>query len=101
MPPSVQTNISLLQSNMHASNTTGDFNITGAGDSSYRSQATGLLNSGTNSDVELLQNHFGREYYKKLDEFGLSHLITDAVDAGFRPVTITGFYFFGDGGGGY
>lgn len=97
MPPSVQTNISLLQSNMHASSTTGDFDITSAGDNSYRSQATGLLDSGVNSDVELLKNHFGREYYKKLDQFGLSHLITDTVDAGFRPVTITGFYFFGDG----
>jgi len=51
MPPSIQTNISLLQSNMHSSNETGDFDITGAGDTSYRSQATGLINSGDSADV--------------------------------------------------
>lgn len=51
MPPSIQTNVSLLQSNMHQSSTTGDFDITGAGDASYRSQATGLINSGDSADV--------------------------------------------------
>ena len=98
MPPSIQTNVSLLQSNMHQSSTTGDFDITGAGDTSYRSQATGLIDSGDSADVQLLKNHFGREYYKKLHQFGLDHLITDTVDAGYRPVTITGFYYFGGGG---
>lgn len=95
MPPSVQTNISLLQSNMHSSNETGDFDITTAGDASYRSQATGLLDSGDSSDMQLLKNHFGREYYKKLHQFGLNHLIKDTLDAGYRPITITGFYYFG------
>jgi hypothetical protein len=94
MPPTVETNINLLKSNMHQSSTSGDFDIVAAGDDTYRSQATGLLDSGNDADVQLLKNHFGREYYRKLHQFGLDHLIKDQVDPGFRPITITGFYYF-------
>ena len=81
-----------LQSQIHSSFVSGDFMAVSVGDSSYQSCITGVLNSGITFDESELRNHVGREYYKKLDLFGLSPTYKDQLDAGFRPLTLTGLY---------
>jgi hypothetical protein len=76
----------ILQSIIHSEKDTGML-ATG-----YNSQITGLLNSGDNSDINLWENHLGREYFRKLSAEGLGDYITDEFDVGFRPVSITGVY---------
>lgn len=39
------------------------------------------------------KNHTGRELFRKLNNFGLSSLIFDNYDSGFRPTTIDGVSF--------
>ena len=43
-------------------------------------------------DRQILMNHIGREYYRKLNQFGLTPTNMDQLDAGFRPMTLTGLY---------
>ena len=92
MPLTGFSNYNDLQSVMHQSQVSGDFMATGAGDNSYQSQMTGFFNTGLSVDRQELENHIGREYYRKLDQFGLTPTYTDTQDAGFRPLTFTGMY---------
>jgi len=82
------TNARILQSEMHQSVDSGAF----LGESGFKASITGLLDTGDAADLKELQNHVGREYYRKLHLFGLDAEITDSVDVGFRPLTFTGLY---------
>ena len=81
-----------LQGKIHSSTNSGDFMATVVGDSSFQSQITGLLDTGNANDVAELTNHIGREYYRRLDQFGLTASNPDELDSGFRPLTFTGLY---------
>ena len=90
--PTTYSGVSALRGAIHQSTVTGDFMATGAGDSSYQSQITGLLNTGLQPDRKELTNHIGREYYIKLNQLDLTPTYEDQLDAGFRPTTFTGLY---------
>jgi len=90
--PTTYTTVSALRGAMHQSTVAGDFMVTGAGDSSYQSQITGLLNTGVQADRVELTNHIGREFYRKLNQLSLTATYKDQLDAGFRPLTFTGLY---------
>ena len=67
-----------LQDEIHASTDTGVFMTVTAGGNFYHAQE--------------LTNHIGREYYRKLDQLGLTPTNMDELDSGFRPLTLTGLY---------
>ena len=90
--PATYSTVGTLQGALHQSFTTGEFMLVTAGDSSYQSQITGLLNTGLSYDRAELTNHIGREYYRKLNQFGLNPTYKDSLDSGFRPLTFTGLY---------
>jgi len=53
--------------------------------------------TGNLAELSYLQNHIGREFYRKLDDLDISDNIfaielfgPDPTDAGFRPLTFTG-----------
>ena len=53
--------------------------------------------TGNLQELSYLQNHIGREFYRKLDDLDISDNIfvvelfgPDPTDAGFRPLTLTG-----------
>ena len=81
-----------LQDEIHASTDTGVFMTVTAGDSTFQSQITGLLDSGNFYHAQELTHHIGREYYRKLDKLGLTPTNMDELDSGFRPLTLTGLY---------
>ena len=81
-----------LQGRIHSSTNPNEFIATSAGDDSFQSQMTGLLDTGNANDVAELTNHIGREYYRRLDQFGLTASNPDELDSGFRPLTFTGLY---------
>ena len=81
-----------LQGKIHSSTNSGDFMATGVGDNSFQSQITGLLDTGDANHVAELTNHIGREYFRRLDQFGLTPSNPDDLDVGFRPLTFTGLY---------
>lgn len=76
----------ILQSIIHSETNSGML-ATG-----YNSKMISLLNSGENVDLDLWENHLGREWFKRLHNEGLSSYITDNYDASFRPVSITGLF---------
>mgnify|MGYP003629137497 CR=1 FL=1 len=87
--PTIYSGISELRGAVHqyvfsTGTVSGEFMITGMGDSSYQSQMTGLLT-----------NHIGREFYTKLNQFDITATYKDQLDAGFRPTTFTGLYCTG------
>ena len=43
-------------------------------------------------EKEKFKNHYGREFYKKIDSFGVTVANKDELDAGFRPTSLTGIY---------
>tara|TARA_B100000287_G_scaffold1976_1_gene1948 strand:+ start:397 stop:657 length:261 start_codon:yes stop_codon:yes gene_type:complete len=43
-------------------------------------------------ELEFVKNHLGREYFRRLSQMGKSADITDAHDAGFRPLTVAGLF---------
>jgi len=90
--PTTYTTASTLRGAIHQSTTAGEFMVTGAGDSSYQSQMTGLLNTGVEADQRELTNHIGRAFYRKLNQLSLTATYKDQLDAGFRPLTFTGLY---------
>ena len=90
--PTGLSNVNILQSIMHQSQSSGDFLAVTVGDATYQSQITGLLNTGISADQLELTNRIGREYYLKLNQFGLTPTYTDEQGAGFRPLTFTGMY---------
>jgi hypothetical protein len=51
----------------------------------YKSQIKGILDLNIESQSTYYKNHTGRELFRKLYNFGLSHLIPTTYDAGFRP----------------
>ena len=75
--------------NMHGSHDSTAFVAASAGDSSFQSQISGLA-AGTDAEKEVFINHYGREYYKKLDRLEVSH--SHSIDAGFRPTNISQIY---------
>ena len=77
--------------NMHADHNSGNFIASSAGDNSWQSQVSGLAN-GTSIEKEKFKNHYGREFYKKIDSFGVTVANKDELDAGFRPTSLTGIY---------
>ena len=81
-----------LQNRIHVSMDSGNFMTVTAGDTKFQSQITGMLDSGNAQDRQILMNHIGREYYRKLNQFGLTPTNMDQLDAGFRPRTLTGLY---------
>lgn len=83
-----------LQSELHQQVESG-FLATG-----YKPLITGMLDSGNNDDVVFIKNHIGREWFRRLANYGLDSYITDPYDAGYRPETITGLYYVAAGGGG-
>lgn len=58
----------------------------------YRPLITGVIDSGSNADLDIWENHLGREYFRRLYNEGLSEYITDEFDVGFRPISISGLY---------
>ena len=76
---------------MHADHNSGNFIASSAGDGSWQSQISGLAN-GTAIEKEKFKNHHGREFYKKLDLFGVTVANKDELDSGFRPSSLTGIY---------
>ena len=68
--------------------------VSGAAVFAHKAKIVSLLDEDNDEDVRTLKNHVGREYFKKLDQFGLtgSAYITDPHDSGFRPTTVTGLY---------
>jgi len=54
----------------------------------YSQRIANYINSGGAFESGYAKNHIGREYYRKLFNFGMSHLISDDYDAGFRPITL-------------
>ena len=90
--PTGLNNVNLLKSAMHQSQASGDFMTVSAGDATYQSQITGFLSTGISADQLELTNHVGREYYRKLNDFGLTPTYTDQQGAGYRPLTFTGLY---------
>lgn len=98
--PTIYSGISELRGAVHqyvfsTGTVSGEFMITGMGDSSYQSQMTGLLNTGIDADRQELTNHIGREFYTKLNQFDITATYKDQLDAGFRPTTFTGLYCTG------
>jgi hypothetical protein len=81
-----------LQGKIHAGTNTGIYMTVTAGDSTFQSQITGMVATGNAYDAQELTNHIGREYYRKLDQFGLTPTNKDDLDSGFRPLTFTGLY---------
>jgi hypothetical protein len=75
--------------NSHVSNDSTAFLASGAGDSSFQSQISGYA-AGTDAEKEAFINHYGREFYKKLNLLSVSH--SHSVDAGFRPTNISQIY---------
>ena len=51
----------------------------------YKSQIKGILDLNIESQSNYYKNHTGRELFRKLYNFNLSHLIPTTYDAGFRP----------------
>lgn len=51
----------------------------------YKSQIKGILDLNIESQSTYYKNHTGRELFRKLYNFDLSHLIPTTYDAGFRP----------------
>ena len=68
--------------------------VSGAAVFAHKAKIVSLLDSGNAAHLSTLKNHVGREYFRKLDQFGLtgSAYITDPHDAGFRPTAVTGLY---------
>ena len=81
-----------LQHRIHVSMDKTAFIATSAGDSSFQSQITGMLDPDNSYDKEELVNHIGREYYKKLHYLNLTPTNMDELDSSFRPTTLTGLY---------
>lgn len=46
--------------------------------------------TGNLQELSYLQNHVGREFYRKLDLLDGSITNQDETDAGFRPITVDG-----------
>lgn len=46
------------------------------------------------SEENYYVNHTGREFFRKLYNYGLEHLITDPYDSGFRPILESGIQTF-------
>ena len=65
--------------------------LTGTG---FSTRITGLANIFPTGDPrnDYLYKRVLREYYRNLDNHGFTGFQTDAVDAGFTPSTITGFF---------
>ncbi len=80
------SNPMILQSMIHQEFNTGEL-ATG-----YKALITGLIDTGNSSELEVLTNHLGREYFRKQFNANLSSYINDTYDAGFRPTTVTGLY---------
>lgn len=88
-------NAGILQSEMHQNFDSVEF----TGVLGYKFFITGLLDSGNAADIDNLTNSIGREYYRKLNNFDItgsvpsSNIYFDELDAGFRPLTLTGLYY--------
>lgn len=54
---------------------------------SLKSEITNAIADGSDFNINYYQNHTGRELFRKLNNFGLSHLIYDEHDSGFRPLS--------------
>ena len=74
---------------MHADHDSSNFVASSAGDSSWQSQISGLAD-GTSIEKSEFINHYGREYYKKLNLFGISH--SHSVGPGLRPTNLAQIY---------
>jgi len=81
-----------LQGQIHAGTDPTVYMTVTAGDSTFQSQITGMLDTGNAYQARELTNHIGREYYRKLDQFDLTPTNMDDLDSGFRPLTFTGLY---------
>lgn len=78
----------LLANEIHGTFGTG---LTGTG---FAVRITGLHNdfpTGVKSNGHIYDRVL-REYYRNLDNHGFNGFQTDSVDAGFTPLTITGFF---------
>lgn len=64
--------------------------------SDFKSRIATIL-SDNPSQENYYKNHTGREFFRKLHNFGLSSLIFDGYDSGFRPTTIDGIISTGEG----
>ena len=71
----------------------GEFN-SGILATGFDSRITGLSNDYPTGDVRnlFLYDRTIRELNRKLDSFGLNSFIKGETDAGFTPLTITGFF---------
>ena len=78
----------LLANEIHGTFGTG---LTGT---NFPTRITGLANDFSTGNVrnDYLYKRVLREYYRNLDNHGFTGFQTDAVDAGFTPLTITGFF---------
>lgn len=78
----------LLANEIHGTFGTG---ITGT---NFATRITGLANDYPTGVVanRHIYDRVLREYYRNLDNHGFTGFQTDAVDAGFTPLTITGFF---------
>lgn len=78
----------LLANEIHGTFGTG---LTGT---NFPTRITGLVNDFPTGNVrnDYLYKRVLREYYRNLDNHGFTGFQTDAVDAGFTPLTITGFF---------
>ena len=78
----------LLANEIHGTFGTG---LTGT---NFPTRITGLANDFPTGNVrnDYLYKRVLREYYRNLDNHGFTGFQTDAVDAGFTPLTITGFF---------
>ena len=75
---------------MHVSQDSSAFMADDASDtSSFQGQISGYA-AGTAVEQEEFKNHYGREFYKKLDLLGVSH--SHSVGPGFRPTNLAQIY---------
>jgi hypothetical protein len=81
-------NIHLIEKDIKGTFNTG---VLATGFNTVLNDLTGAMPTG-NPDTDGLYQKTIKELYKKYYQYGLTGLIKDETDAGFFPLTLTGFF---------